>query len=447
MSGSPRAGVALAFLATLMSPPQATAEDTVAADVVQLTLAEAVARAQAASARLGQLRALEQAAAAGSRGARAQRLPSLGLSASYSRNSEVPEFVSSVPGQGTQVIFPNLPNQAYLRANVSVPVYTGGRIGASVAGAAQLEEASCLDTLAGQADLVLETTGAYWSLVAQRLAEQVLREAIAGYEAHLVDATNRFENGLVARNEVLAVQVERDRAELARLRAANATALASANLARLLGLPSGVRVETATELVAPESGTEPAGALVRRALEARPELAALAARATAADAAVKTARSGSLPQLGVTGNYDYANPNYRIFPLEGTWRDAWSVAATVSLLAFDGGRTAAATAEKRAQAEAMRQHLVDTQRRVRLEVTSHVLEIETAQAAAAVAARNLEAARENVRVSKDRYRAGVSLSSELLDAETQLLRAGLDQTEAMTQLLVAKASLDRAVGR
>ncbi len=447
MNGSPRAGMLLAFLLVLVAAPRAFGSEAPAGEVVRLTLAEAVARAMGASAQLGRLRALEDAAAAGWRGARAQRLPSIGVSASYSRNSNVPEFVSTVPGQGSQVIFPNLPNQGYARASLSLPVYTGGRIEASVAAALQLQEASRLDTVAGEGDLALETTGAYWNLVAQRKAEEVLREAIAAYEAHLADATNLFDNGMVARNELLAVQVERDRAELARLRAGNAAELASANLARLLDLPPGARFQPATELAASELVAEDVEPLVQRALEARPELAALTARAAAAEAAVKTARSGSRPQLGVTGSYDYANPNYRIFPLEGTWRDAWSVAATVSLLAFDGGRTAAATAEKRAQAEALRQQLVDAQRGIRLDVTSRLLEIRTAQAAVGLAARNLDAARENVRVTKDRYQAGVSLSSELLDAETQLLRAGLDQTEATTQLLVAKASLDRAVGR
>jgi outer membrane protein TolC len=246
---------------------------------------------------------------------------------------------------------------------------------------------------------------------------------------------------------LLAVQVERDRAELARLRAANAAELANANLARLLDLPPGARFEPATELAVTELVAEDVEPLVQRALEVRPELAGLVARLAAAQAAVRTARSSALPQLGLTGSYDYANPNSRIFPLAGTWRDTWSVAGTVSVLAFDGGRTAAATAETRAQAEALRLQLVDAQRRIRLDVTSRLLEIRTAQAAVGLAAGNLEAARENVRVNKDRYQAGVSLSSELLDAETQLLRAGLDQTEATTQLLVAKASLDRAVGR
>ncbi len=50
-------------------------------------------------------------------------------------------------------------------------------------------------------------------------------------------------------------------------------------------------------------------------------------------------------------------------------------------------------------------------------------------------------------MARDRYREGVIPSSELLDAETALLRAGLDQTSAATQVRIALASLDRAVGR
>jgi len=44
-------------------------------------------------------------------------------------------------------------------------------------------------------------------------------------------------------------------------------------------------------------------------------------------------------------------------------------------------------------------------------------------------------------------RAGVGLSSDLLDAETGLLRAGLERTAAFAGLRMAAASLDRAVGR
>jgi outer membrane protein len=64
-----------------------------------------------------------------------------------------------------------------------------------------------------------------------------------------------------------------------------------------------------------------------------------------------------------------------------------------------------------------------------------------------VTERNIEAARENVRVSRDRYQEGVTSSSDLLDAETALLRASLDRTGAVAQQRLAVARLERALGR
>ena len=56
-----------------------------------------------------------------------------------------------------------------------------------------------------------------------------------------------------------------------------------------------------------------------------------------------------------------------------------------------------------------------------------MLELRNAAAAIPVAERGLESAHENLRVTRDRYREGVIPSSELLDAEVALQRAGLDR--------------------
>jgi outer membrane protein len=220
----------------------------------------------------------------------------------------------------------------------------------------------------------------------------------------------------------------------------------NANLVRLLDLPPSTRVEPVAE-AEPPGAPEDVEALVAPALDARPEVRALRARVAAADASIRVARAPKRPQANVQGRYDYANPNQRIFPLEGVWRDTWSQGIGVSWTAFDFGRTSAATARAQAQAEATKRELADLVQRIRLEVTSRLLAVRTARASLLVAARSVESARENVKVSQDRYQAGVSPSSDLLDAETRLLRAGLDETLATTRLRVARAQLDRAVGR
>jgi outer membrane protein len=358
----------------------------------------------------------------------------------------VPEFVVQQPGGELLTVFPNLPNQGRARADLTQPLYAGGRISAGVTAALEQRKAAGFDTSTGQSDLTLEVVSSFWGLVARRESERVLREGIASYEAHLKDTRNFVDVGMAARNDLLAVQVERDRAELSRLEAENMADTENANLVRLLDLEPGTRVEPAEEGAFPAAEGD-VEALVAEAREARPEIRALRARVAAAEAQVKIAHSAALPQASLQGSYDYANPNQRIFPLEGIWRDTWAVGVGVSITAFDGGRVSAATARARAQALALSRQVDDLERHVRLEVTSRLLDLRTARASLNVAARSMEAARENVKVSQDRYQAGVSPSSDLLDAETRLLQAGLDQTVAATNVRLALARLDRALGR
>lgn len=421
---------------------------------VRLTLREAVERARAHSARLAQLSALETASRAGLDGARAGRMPQLEVSVGYSRLSEVPELSLVTPGTPPTrlTVFPNIPDTYRAHAGLTLPLYTGGRVPSSIASAEEKRAAAGREVEAGAQDLVLETTSAFWDLVTAGEAARVLEESLASFESHLKDAQNRFDLGMVARSDVLSVQVERDRAELQRLQARNALAIASEDLVRLVGLEPGARVEPVTEPAVPEpavpdSPVADAETLVAAALASRPELLALRSRAKAAEAAVQVARAPGFPQVGLQAGYDYARPNTRVLPLVDDWKDSWSVGVSVSMTPFDGGRTSAATAQARALAKAQRHEVLDLERKVRLEVRSRVFEVSTADAALRVAERALVAAREAARVEKDRYQEGVSSSSDLLDVETRLLRAGLDRTNAVAASSLARARLDRAVGR
>lgn len=413
-----------------------------------LSLAEAIARARAASPRLAQLRSLHDASTAGLRGARADRRPLVDLSASYTRASDVPELsVDFPPPEGRVTIFPNIPDNFAGRIGVAVPLYTGGRLSQQVTAAARDDDAAAGDIASGTADLVLETSTVYWGLVTARESERVFTEAVASYEAHLTDARERARLGLAAPDEVLAVQVDRDQAELRRLQAHNLAALEHAGLVRLLGLPPDARVEPGEPLQPVPAPREEAETLVAAALASRPERAALVARIDAAEARARAARADRLPQAHLAAGYDYADPNRRILPVQDGWQDTWDASVNLSFRLLDGGRAAAAEAQRSAQARALRHQLEDLDRRIRLEVTQRLLDLGTATATVPVAERNLEAARESRRVSAERYRAGVIRSSELLDAEVALLRAGLDRTEALAQQRLAIAALDRAVGR
>jgi outer membrane protein TolC len=441
------------LLSLTLAASSAAAQEPAPAGVVPLTADEAVARAIAASPRLARLAAQKTAAEAQSRGARAERWPQVDVSAGYQYRSNVPELAifaptgdPSLPVQRI-VVFPNINDNWSTRVGVVQPIYTGGRIRSGIDAAEQGRQAAEEDLRAGRADLVLETRTAYWSLVTARESQRVIQESIKAYDAHLADAHNRERFGMAARNEVLAVQVERDRAELEQISASAGAELAEANLQRLLDLPAGTRVETVETLAAPAPPPSDVEALVAEAGGARPDRRALAARVAAADAAAAGERAARLPQVAVSGTYNYANPNRDIVPPTTDWKQTWYLAAGVSWNVLDFGRRAASEARARAQTDASRAQLRELDHAIRLEVTQRALDLRTAEARLAVAERSVESAVENRRVAGDRYRAGVIPSSELLDAEIAHERASLSRTEAMAALRLAAAGLDRAVGR
>ena len=120
-----------------------------------------------------------------------------------------------------------LPNSWRTHAGATLPLYTGGRVESQITAASETERATTSDRAAALNDLVLETNLAYVNVLFARENARVLGEAVASYEAHLKDARNRLELGLSASNEVLAVTVERERAELGRLQSENSAAMVS----------------------------------------------------------------------------------------------------------------------------------------------------------------------------------------------------------------------------
>jgi outer membrane protein TolC len=412
-----------------------------------LSLPEALERSKAAAPNLARLRALESAAAASVDEARAARRPGVDLQAGYTRQSNVPEYAVPQPDGSLEVIFPNIPDNWVLRAQTSVPLYTGGRLTGQREAAEHRRDAATGEVATGTLDILYETTEAYWDLVTARERVRVLTLSLAAYEQHLVDARHRESLGLAPRSEALTVQVERDQAELARVQAENAAAVAEANLARLVDLPPGTPIEPSEPLDGAAAHPEPLETLVEAALAARPERKSLDARRLALEKQADVERAARLPQLLAAAGYDYNDPNRRIVPVQEGWEDSWDVSLRASFQAYDGGRSKAAATRYRSEAEGVAHQLDDFDRRVRLDVTARRLGVDAARRGADVATRAEAAAAEAERIVKDRYLEGVATNAERLDAEVALQRARLDRTAALAQWRVAGARLDRAVGR
>jgi outer membrane protein len=415
--------------------------------VLLITLDEAITRTVANSYRLAELQARRQGAEAAEAGRAAASLPLLALAGGYMRTNHVDEFAITQPVLGRRIIYPDVPDNYRARIDLNWPVYSGGRAEALERAATAELHAAGEDLTAARLDLRLEAARAFWALVSATETEHVLTRSLDSMAAHLRDLRSRFEQGLIPPNDVLSAEAQESRQRVLAIEARNTRAICEADLRRLIGLETRDRIRPLATLEEPATSPSSPEVLLAEARTARPERRALSNRFEASRAREDAARAAARPQVGVNAGYDYARPNPRIFPREGSWQDSWDVSVNVNWTLWDGGRHRADQAEAAAASRAIDARAADFDRQVTFEVQQRWLELDSSRAAIGAAIDGVRSATEARRVVSERFSAGVIASSEVIDADLAVLQAELDLTRARANARLAEARLERAIGR
>jgi outer membrane protein TolC len=439
--------MAATLLAALPPPAAAQAVES----PLRLSLDDALARAREAAPRLAEARAREAAAAATADARAALQKPTLSATAGYQRTNHVDEYGIPQAGGGTRIIFPDIPNNYRVRADAQWALLTGGRVGALIASAEADQRAATADRQAAEADLTLDVSRAYWTLVTSREAVRVMAQGLVRMDAYVSDVRSRVDAGLLPPNDVLSAQAQRARQNVALIQARNAAEVAQADLCRLIGIGLDTEITPASGLDAPIAAAIPLAALsvdalVARAQADRHERDALTARAEAARASGDAAAAALRPQVAVAGGVEESRPNPRIVPRVDELRSSWEAGVNVTWQFFDGGRSRAERAAALAQATAIERRRDDFDAALGVELRQRRRDVEAGRAALAAVAEAVTAATEARRVVSERFRAGVSTSTDVLDAENALLQAELEQMQLAASLRLAEARLVRSVG-
>ena len=415
---------------------------TVLAQQRQLSLDEAIAAGLEASPALHASRMKVESSAARAREIAAARLPAFRLGAGYTRLSEIPPFQVTLPiSPNPIVVSQNYFNSWSLRLSAQQPLFTGFRLEAGTRSARMLEASAGWDLTKDRSEFVFAVKTAYWGLSRARELESVVADTIAQVQEHLKDVRAFYDQGLLTKNEVLRAELQLSSTELMRIDARNAVEVARTSLNTLVGLP----LETDLELTTSAEAAA-AQALLDTALAARPEIKASDFRIKASEANLKAARAGWYPQVSLAGNYYYLRPNPRILPALDKFRSTWDVGLAVSLDVWNWGQTRSQTEQAKAQLAQARDARKLLEDQAVLDVTQSRLALAQARDKIRVAAQAVAQAEENLRMVRDRFRQGVALNTDVLDAEVFLLQAKTSRTEAAIDLALAQARLEKALG-
>ncbi len=414
---------------------------------VRLTLDDAIARGLQTSHQLAEYGARADASQAAVQASDAADRPQVTAIAAYSRTNHVDEFGIVQPGLPPRIIYPDVPDNYRTRLDLQWPIYTSGRTDALRRAARGESAASGEDLSTARADVRLEISRAFWALVTANETVNVLQESLRRVEAHLTDIRNRQAVGLVPPNDVLSVQAQRSHQEVLLIDARARRDATMSDLARLVGLAADTPLTLDVVLSPAALPPDPPATLAEQARAERPERRGIEQRITAAGARRDAVAAGARPQVSVAGGVDYANPNPRIFPRADEWQGSWDAGVVVAWSLWDGGRVRAQVAETAAAERALRERLLDLDTRIEVDVRQRRLELESSLAAIRAAEDGVRSAAEARRVVTDRFNAGVATSTEVLDAQTDLLTAELERTRALANSRLAEARLARALGR
>ncbi len=385
----------------------------------------------------GQAEAAEFDAAA----ARAQRWPMLAVGGSYTKLDDSPAFDFSFTG--LPLTAPDMFHNGEVvlgAATISVPLFTSGRISSSVRAAEAQSQGAGAAASGAAADLKLAVADAYVGVLRAQKALAVADSNVASLESLVSDVTNMFDRELVPKNDLLAVQVALADATQARLRAANALEVARAIYNRRLGEPLDRPVELVESL--PELQPLPAeiDALVAEALQRRTELAALDRQAEAYHEMAKGERSRVLPQLTLTGGYNYLQNQF----LDD--EEFLSAGVGFQWALFDGGQSRKRAAALDRNGRATEDQRRDTETLVALQVRQVWLSLAEAQSRVKLSGTAAEQSEENLRIAREQYGAGLGTQTQLLQAETLRVQALTNRDNAILDAGLARIRLARAIG-
>lgn len=285
-----------------------------------------------------------------------------------------------------------------------------------------------------------EVIHSFFGVLVAQARKNVADEAVKTAEAEVNRIHNLFAQGIVVQSDLLAAQVQLSEFHQQEVQAAGDLAVANAALNITLSLP--VEKEHALRGQLEEKTFEVPGTdqLISQALAHRPDYARGNAAVLSAEKGIREARGQYLPRIDFFSTWGISSENFN------SGSSDYAVGAGLTYNFFDSSRKG-----QMAEARAARSMAVAEQEQltnqIHLEVVKALQQYLSARNRLTLAAQTVNQARETLRIVQDRYQEGLTIITEVLRAQTALVRSRLQLLAARYDHYIGYALLLRATGQ
>jgi outer membrane protein TolC len=292
-------------------------------------------------------------------------------------------------------------------------------------------------------ELLLEVDEAYWRVVSLenkvKLAKDY-RNLIAQVDSNV---NVMIQEGVATKAESLKVKVKLNEADVTVTKAENGLNLSRMALNQLCGIPINDIYALADEDLTTETVTQLIP--IDQAINNRPEIKALTQVENIAKSNEKIMFSRFLPNIGLTGNYLFSNPNsFDGYKNEFGGMFTVGVVANVPLFHF-GDRFHTLNAAK-SQRKMTTLELEETKEKMELQIKQSVYKVAESLKKKTASQHNIEQSDENLRYANEGFKEGVITSTDLLGAQTAWLSAKSENIDACIDAKLCNLYLAKSLG-
>jgi outer membrane protein TolC len=337
---------------------------------------------------------------------------------------------------------PNFLDNFQSLVTVDQPIYDAGQTRSAVKSGGLARQMSGEERRAAEMRTVAGAVRAYYGAALAAESLKTAEQAVSSAQADLERAESVQAAGMSTDVDVLSIRVHLAAMTEERIARAADLDVAKAALNDALGLPLDTAHRLTTAL-APLALPEPAlNSLEQDASRGRPEAREARLAEDLAGSQVESARSALLPQVAFHGAFEADRQQFAARAGAN-----WLASIALRWNLFDGLADKARIAE--AGQQAVRAH-ADEERvesAVRLEVRRAWADLRAAQERIGVAQAAVTEAEESLRITQNRYAAGMSNVTDLLRNETALMESRTRLLAAVHDQRIAAVTLELAAGR
>jgi len=292
-------------------------------------------------------------------------------------------------------------------------------------------------------DLIFDVKGTYFEILKAKKLENVARQAVEQLKAHLRVSQAFYDEGIIAKNDLLETEVQMAEARQDLIRATNRVEIAGSVFNKLLRRRLSKKI-----LIKDILDYHPVRLTLDQCMERaelnRAEIKEVSLNIVSAEKGVEFSKSSYYPSVSLVGNYQKKTTGEVAFGEADP--DNWTITLEAEWNFWEWGKTRHEVASARAELAKVKYVLKEIKDNIHLEVKEAYLYLREAEKNIHVAKTAVVQAEENFRMNEERYKQQVATSTDVLDAQTLLTHARANYFNALSEHNIDWARLERAMG-